>query len=269
MSTRALPISDLLPELSGRLRIAAVLAGLALLAPSSAAAIPAHQRALGLTGCSLTLIPPSTQLTAGEGLTLTGTLSCPVAEEAAAQTLTLYTHSVGTPGFSAGTSTTTAADGSFQLEGDALAANSVVFVRAQGVRSPHIQIPVAPLVSVDAPSSGTQLLITSHHAGADSIATNTVTFTGTVTPAAPGTKVVLQRERSGTAGTWQRIGLGELDPEGHYSILHTFHIAGDATVRVIVRGHGIAMGASEPRTYVISRAPHSRTSASAPPSKSS
>jgi hypothetical protein len=269
MPTRALHISDLLTGLSGRLRVVATLAGVAMLAPCSASALPTHHRAFGLMGCTLALVPPSTQLTTGDGVALSGTLSCPIAEEAAEQTVTLYTHSVGAPGFTAGASTTTGADGSFQLASGTLTANSVVFVRAQGVRSTHLQVEVAPLVSVDALPSGAQLLIASHHTGGDSIATNTVTFSGTVTPAVPGTKVVLQRERPGTAGTWQRIAFGELDAEGHYSIVHTFHIPGDATVRVIVRGHGISLGASESRTYVISHASHSHVSASVAPSKSS
>jgi hypothetical protein len=235
-------------------RLAPALALVALIVPSSA---PAAQRLQTLQRdgtCTLTLNAGPEQLTAGEGAALSGALSCATPEEAAEQTVTVYAHSVGIHGFFAGASATTLADGTFTLHTEALSANTILYVSAQGARSPRVRVEIAPHVSVEAPPSGTQLLMASHHASAASLpATNTVTFKGTVSGAPTGTRVVLQRERPGGTGEWRRLALGEVDDEGHFTITHTFTIPGSTTVRILARGHGITPGPSEPLTYTIER----------------
>jgi hypothetical protein len=91
-----------------------------------------------------------------------------------------------------------------------------------------------------------------------------VTFAGTVSPATAGMRVVLQRERPD--GHWQRIALAEANAEGAYSITHTFLLPGEASVRVVARGHGNLDTASETRTYLVSRHQRAGVSIEAPAS---
>jgi hypothetical protein len=116
-----------------------------------------------------------------------------------------------------------------------------------------------------APADGAQLLLPGQGANASALASNTVTITGTVSPATAGTRVALQRERPN--GKWQRIALGEVSAEGTYSITHTFVLPGSASVRVVARGHGNLDTASETRTYVVAR--HQRPDVSIEASASS
>lgn len=265
MTTPELPIDALEKRPAHRLVPLIALILVTLLAPSSALAAQQRLGTLQRDGaCTLALTAGSQKLTAGEGAALSGALSCSTPEEAAEQIVTVYAHSVGTHGFFAGASTTTLADGTFALETEALTANTILYVSAQGARSPRVQIEIAPHVSVEAPPSGTQLLMASHHASAASLpATNTVTFKGTVSGAPAGTRVVLQRERPGGAGEWRMVALGEVDGEGHFSITHTFRIPGSTTVRILARAHGFTSGASEPLTYTIERQQRSGVSTNA------
>jgi hypothetical protein len=206
-------------------------------------------------GCSVTLRATPAIITAGGPLSLVGTLSCPEASSAADQTVTLYQMLARSGGFYIAATTTTEANGTFQLSPTELAVNSSFYVSADGAQSESTSVKVIPQVTISTPLPGTQLLAGSGRATrADANAENTgaVTFTGTVTPANAGTRVALQREDGD--GAWSRIGGGEVNAEGQYSIAHTFYRPGRATIRVIVHSHGLDMTAvSAPVTYQISR----------------
>jgi hypothetical protein len=262
MPIRIVPIATNRGLSSLLLGVLALIAGCSLLAPSVAPA--AHRRALTAGEgespsvprgvCSIALTAPSAQVPAGEPLALSGSLSCGNREEASEQAVSLYCRVLGIPGFTLCASATSAPDGSFEIRTlEALKSNELLYASAVGARSPRILVKPTSLVTISGPPSGAQLLIPGHTAAATALATNTITFTGTVTPAAPGTRVVLQRERDGSTGQWRRIALGEVGPEGAYSISHTFLLPGNATVRVVARGHGSLVSASEALTYVISR----------------
>jgi hypothetical protein len=82
-----------------------------------------------------------------------------------------------------------------------------------------------------------------------------VIFTGTVTPADPGTRVILQRQNAVTGNEWRRIDVGRVTPGGTFSITHTFVVPGDANIRVLVRSQGRNVpSASNLLNYEISQA---------------
>ena len=73
-------------------------------------------------------------------------------------------------------------------------------------------------------------------------APNKQTFSGTVTPAADvGARVILQRQNAVTGEEWHRIGVGQVEAGGDYTITHIFRVPGDASIRVLVRSDGLNM----------------------------
>jgi hypothetical protein len=207
------------------------------------------------TSCSVTLQAKPSIITAGGPLSLAGTLSCPEASSAADQTVTLYQMLARSGGFYVAATTTTEANGAFQFSPTEVAINSSFYVSADSAQSQGTNVKVMPQVTIATPLAGAQLLAAGGAATrADANAENasSVTFTGTVTPANAGTRVALQREDGN--GAWSRIGGGEVNPEGQYSITHTFYRPGRANIRVIAHSHGLDMTAvSEPVAYQISR----------------
>jgi hypothetical protein len=170
--------------------------------------------------------------------------------------VTLYERSSGgAPGFAAAATATTEADGSYHLTTPELTGNTVLYVRSARGRSPHRRVRVAPGITLLAPPDGSHLWPARR--GADESApsagpSSTVTFSGTVTPAAPEELVVLQRERPAGSGHWRRVAVTHPDEAGNYSVTHTFRRAGEASVRVVVRSHGRRpVAASAPVSYVI------------------
>jgi hypothetical protein len=230
----------------------------------------AHREARTRTECSVNLQASSPRITTGAPLSLFGTLSCPEAgsstgqsattgqSAAAGQSVTLYQKVAHTPGFSIAATATTEANGTFRVTPSGVEANSVFYVRADGAKSARVSVKVAPEVTIETPTADTQLLVGAAHTASDSPAdSGTVTFTGKVSPADAGATVALQRKYAGEL--WHHIGVGQVDPEGGYSIAHTFFRAGQATVRVVVHSHGLYMNsASTPVTYQISRRGRSR-----------
>jgi hypothetical protein len=207
------------------------------------------------TGCSMTLQATPTLITAGAPLSLAGTLSCPEASSVADQTVTLDQMIARSGDFYIAATTTTEADGTFQFAPTDLAVNSTFYVSADGAQSESTSVKVAPQVTIDTPLAGSELFagsVRARRADAGADDADAVTFTGTVTPANAGTRVALQREDGD--GAWSRIGGGEVNAEGQYSITHTFYRPGRANIRVVVRSHGLAMTTvSTPVTYQISR----------------
>jgi plastocyanin len=207
------------------------------------------------TGCNVTLQATPAIITAAAPLSLVGTLSCPEASSAADQTVTLYQMLARSGGFYIAATTTTEANGTFQFSPTELAVNSSFYVSADGAQSESTSVKVIPQVTIATPLAGAQLIAASGRAtraDANAENANAVTFTGTVIPANAGTSVALQREDGN--GAWSRIGGGEVNAEGQYSIAHTFYRPGRANIRVIVHSHGLDMTVvSAPVTYQISR----------------
>ncbi len=251
----------------------------------------ARRNAQAQTGCSVNLEATPSTIAPGAPLGLAGTLSCPEGASATGQTVTLYQKVAHTPGFSVTATATTEAGGAFQFSLSEVEANSVYYVRCDGSRSARTKVKVAVQVDIEAPAAGAELFIGIGHAayqhvtGHSSSSTttadnststttedssssssssdstsadsananaNVVTFTGTVSPDDAGATVALQREYR--KERWHRIGIGQVDGEGKFSIPHTFFKPGEANLRVVVRSHRTyETSVSTPVTYHLAR----------------
>jgi hypothetical protein len=206
--------------------------------------------------CRPTVEVSATQILAGESVTVSGTLECPEGNDPAGQTVSLYEHdSGGAHGFAEVAAATTLQDGSYSITVSELDVNASFFVRSTRGHSEHRRVRVTPQISLQAPPDGSRLWPAGRHGGEAAPSgglSSTVTFSGTVTPAAPDELVVLQRERPTGSGRWRRIAVARLDEAGQYSITHTFGRAGEAKVRVVVRSRGRrSVAATAPVSYVI------------------
>jgi hypothetical protein len=197
--------------------------------------------------CELQVALLAGGLTAGEAATLGGSLRCATAAAAGEQTVTLYRHEAGTPGYAAVAESTTDASGAFQFTTEALDANSVFYARLGRRRSERVSVTVAPLVTLSAVTESSPAASTARRAGAAS--GQTVTFSGTVTPAVPGARVILQRESASVEGDWRRIAIAELGADGQYTIARALSRPGTTTIRVVVRARGLLAGVSESLSY--------------------
>jgi hypothetical protein len=198
--------------------------------------------------CRVGMVVAPRRITAGEPVTIFGRLVCRRRANAAGQVVQLFQHIPGTPGFSYVQSATTDAQGFYQFQNadGVVETNRIWRVQSRGAESPNRGVRVAAQVTLNGPPEGTQIVTG---------VANRVTFTGTVTPADIGARVVLQRQNALTGNEWHRIDSGVVEAGGGYSITHTFIVPGDANLRVLVRSQGRNVASpSEVLTYEISQA---------------
>lgn len=208
--------------------------------------------------CHLSLGVGAGVITAGESVAVLGQLACQSAAAdapAAGQSVDLYRREAGTPGFAIVATATVEGDGSFQFASPVFQANSVLYVRSGRMKSRHVAVKVTPAVTFHGSlQDGSQLVVAGNRrSGATAATNNSVTFSGTVTPAQSGTIVALQREDEGASEGWRRIALAEAGPSGEYSLTHSFGMPGNVKVRVVVRHRGNLATASEPLSYEVTR----------------
>jgi hypothetical protein len=217
-----------------KLTVAVVAAATALTLASAAASARdthEHRGSHHGGGCRVTLNVAPRLITSGESALAFGRLSCHSEAEDANQTVTLYESSATAPGYGIAGTTTTDATGFFQVTVAAVTTNSSFYVTAGAAQSGHRSVKVAAQVTLSGPPEGVvpTALRTGHH--------NQVTFTGKVSPAGAGAVVVLQRQNAVRGNEWHRIGHDvQVSKGGEFTITHTFVYAGDANIRVIVRG---------------------------------
>jgi phage protein U len=170
------------------------------------------------------------QIVAGDPVVIFGRLRCAGRARAAAQQVVLYHHLAGLPGFTPVQAATTDAHGFYEFgrADGVVESNRSFFVRARGARSATKRIRVAAQVTLSGSSEGALLTGTP----------NRVTFTGTVSPADVGARVILQRQNALTGNQWRRIDSGVVEATGDYTIMHTFVLPGDANLRVLVGTQG-------------------------------
>jgi hypothetical protein len=215
--------------------------------PTTAASAFKHPSPSGR--CRVSIQTP-VRITAGESATIFGRLACQGRGRASAadRVVRLFRHVPGTPGFTLIQSTTTDTQGFYQLPlaAGVVETDSVWHVRSHGAESANRVIRVAAQVTLVGPPEGTQILTGE---------ANKVTFTGTVTPADVGARVILQRQNALTGNEWRRIDSGVVEATGAFSIVHTFLVPGDANLRVLVRSQGRNLrGESNVLSYEISQA---------------
>lgn len=212
-----------------RTLIPAVTAVISLLAlvPSSALARK-HPSPSGRCVVSMQVAPR--QIVAGDPVVIFGRLRCVNRTSAAGQEVVLYHHLTGLPGFTLVQSTTTDAHGFYEFgrADGVIETNRAFFVRSHGARSATKPLRVAAQATLSGSSEGA--LLTGYP--------NRVTFTGSVSPADVGARVILQRQNALTGNQWRRIDSGEVTSTGAFTIVHTFVVPGDANLRVLVRSQG-------------------------------
>lgn len=171
------------------------------------------------------------QISAGDPVTIFGKLTCRRHHGEGGAVVKLFHHLPGSFGYSYVQSTRTDAAGFYEFtRADGVVdSNRSWAVSARGAHSAARRIRVAAQVTLSGPAAGTQLL-TGHP--------NAVTFTGMVSPADMGARVILQRQDAATGGEWRRIDRGVVVQGGTFSIVHTFIVPGDANIRVLVRSQG-------------------------------
>jgi hypothetical protein len=181
---------------------------------------------------------------AGESVLVFGRLRCPAAspDSAAARTVALVQRTLGASEVKLAQATT-GPGGFYEMAVPDVQRTSTVLVDAQGLASAARVIKVLAHVTLQGPADGAQLFT----------APAEVTFSGTVSPDEAGALAVLQRKSANIGSEWRRIGAARVGPEGRYSIRHTFLLAGEGSIRVLVRGPGGPPSASEVRSYEISQ----------------
>jgi hypothetical protein len=207
----------------------ALVAATSLLALAPAAA-SAHKHPSPRGRCAINIRVAERQITAGEQVEVKGRLKCIPRALAGSQTVTLYEHVAGTAGYVPAQSTTTDVNGFYKFTPPALSENTSFYVRSHGAQSGHEKARVALRVTLTGPPEGTQITTG---------APNKQTFSGTVSPADVGARVILQRQNAVTGNEWHRIGIGSVETGGSYTITHTFRVPGDASIRVLVRSDRI------------------------------
>ena len=225
--------------------VPAIVAAASLLAPTAAGARP-HKHSNPSGRCNVSLNVAPRQITAGDSIVAFGRLNCTRRVNVAGQTVQLFEHAHGTPGYALAQSTSTDARGFYEMTQTGVQSDSSFYVRSHRAQSGRRQVRVAAQVTLGGPPEGTQLLTGRP---------NKVTFTGTVNPADVGARVILQRQNALTGNEWRRIDRGTVGIGGTFSIAHTFIVPGDANLRVIVRSDGVNVPSpSNVLTYEISQA---------------
>ncbi|HVR04917.1 MAG TPA: hypothetical protein VMS02_02670 [Solirubrobacteraceae bacterium] len=231
-----------------RLVRAACVCAVAVLLPAlltTGAGAFAHRSPDGRCRVSLTA-PRPWQITVGEQVTMTGQLVCRHPRNVSGEPVRLFQRIPGTPGFGLVQSTTTNAQGEFEFQLSGVETNRIYHVRSRGAESVDRDLKVAAKVTLAGPPEGTQLLTG---------AANSVSFSGSVTPADEGARVILQRENASGSDEWHAIGFGTAQANGAFTIAHRFLVPGDASIRVLVRSdHRNVPSPSNVLDYIISQA---------------
>jgi hypothetical protein len=224
----------------------ALVAATSLLALAPAAA-SAHKHPSPRERCRIDIKLMPALVSAGESTEVSGQLSCGHRVSPGAQTVQLYAHVAGTAGYVPVGSTTTEAGGAYKLTSPVEDANTSFYVRSSGAQSERRRLRVEAQVTLTGPPEGTQI---------ETGAPNQETFSGTVTPTTDvGARVILQRQNAVSGEEWHRIGVGQVETGGGYTIKHIFRVPGDASIRVLVRSDGLNVpSASTPLEYEISQA---------------
>ena len=221
--------------------VIAALCAITALAPGSASAAGLRAR----HHVSINVAPHT--ITAGDPVVIFGRLSGP---NRSGRVVHLFHHVPGVPGFQLVQNTTTDSVGAYEfMRADGVVdTNRVWFVTSDGAFSRPIRERVHAQVTLTGPTD-TNLLTGPAHP---------YTFTGTVSPAKVGDRVILQRQNA-ASGTddWHAIDRGKpvfVAPGGTFTINHVFVDPGDANIRVLVRADNKNIESpSSPLNYQISQ----------------
>jgi hypothetical protein len=241
-----------------RLAPAVAAATLLTLAPACAFAAQAggHQsKARSSASCSVSIQVEEPLISAGETVTVSGTLRCPSGFRAG-QTVMVFQHSARMGGVKVLGTTTTGPAGAYSISSDPLLTDTSFYVITAGARSATKLVRVAPVVTFEGPPETATLRTGAH---------NSVTFAGKVNPTGgvpsdAGAEAVLERENATSNEEWFIIQRTFVRSGDFYLLQHTFGLQGAADLRVVVRPHGVygVRGISQTRSYVISQSQNPR-----------
>jgi hypothetical protein len=200
------------------LLLATLAAAIAAIAAAKAGAVPHRNRGLTITATPNPIL-------AGEGVLIYGRLST---KPVSAQTIMLYHHVAGTPGYTlvGRTTTDTAGFYEFTRAESVVVSNRSWYVKAAGAKGAHSRIVherVAALVSLAASMSTGET-------------GQPIVFSGDVTPNHAGDEVVLQKQVGTGAGGWKTLESAPLGPGSSYAIPYRFRIPGAYDLRVRLLG---------------------------------
>jgi hypothetical protein len=121
------------------------------------------------------------------------------------------------------------------------------YVHSLGARSATVHEHVYAQVTITGSVPAGSVVQTGPH--------NSVTFSGTVTPANSGQEIRLQRQDASGGEDWHTIQIGRILPGGSYSIVHNFRFPGDANIRVLMPHDGLNIASpSDVLSYEIEQA---------------
>ncbi len=180
---------------------------------------------------ALTIDTPTDPLPAGQPTTVTGVLAA-----GAGHTVVLLAKTPGTH-FAPLASTQTGEGGTYSFD-VAPASDTTYRVRSGHESSTSLFLGVMPLIALDAPPASAQVGVP-------------VTIAGTLTGAAAGASVLLEREVPG--GRFLTVSSTLAQPDGSFSFSPAFMLAGTDTLRVATPASAVTTGAvSEPFTLTVS-----------------
>jgi hypothetical protein len=198
-------------------------AAISLLAATSVVALPSVAGAHPHHNRGITIAATPNPITAGEGVLIYGAMR---GFNNGNQTVQLYQHVAGTPGFTLAGSTQTNPQGFYEFPNSAgsVTTNTAWFVRGAGFihsRTVYERVQAAVTLSESASSATTG---------------QAVTFTGTVSPNHAGEQVLLQRENDN--GGWGTVAAGTLDGTSSFTIPKAFARPNVYTLRAVFRADG-------------------------------
>ena len=195
--------------------LASVLCALAVVSVTGVAAAPSQHR-------GLTINATPNPVNAGEGVLVYGQLNGP---SAGGQTVRLYHKVYPNQQFTLVDSAKTNPQGFYEFpraEGLVTTNRNWYVSGPNGSRSRVLHERVRALVSLSVSNSNPD----THHP---------VVFSGHVYPNHVGQRVLLQRQK-GSADDWRTIKSGLIGPGSTYSITYRWRVAGERTLRVVLRG---------------------------------
>ena len=188
------------------------------IAAAASSASPHHNR-------GLTIAATPNPILAGEGVLIYGQLNT---KPASAQTIALYHHVAGTPGYTLVGKTTTDAGGFYEFTRaeSVVVSNRSWYVKATGAKGVHsrtVHERVAALVSLAASAS-------SGETG------QPIVFSGSSTPNHAGEQVLLQKQVGTGDSGWKTVAHALIGPGSSYAIPYRFRLPGAFDLRVRLPG---------------------------------
>ncbi len=196
--------------------------------------------------CRVSIEASATRITAGEAVTLSGTLECPNSVSAAGQQIPIYERQ-GQGSSSVLASATTEANGAYEMTSAALSADTVFQVR-EGSHRARVTVKVTPGVTLAVVPPAAQASAAQSHGQART----RTTFAGTVTPAVTGALVALQIAYQASGERWHSVAYTHVGADGDYAFAHSFRTPGLVSVRALVHiGRHYAPAVSEALSYEV------------------